>query len=197
MEGRAGREGRGGQFQTVCRSRGRVRLSARMQLIILRSFPSAPAVRRWPTCTPNASGAVLTTFGMFSTLPSARRATEISLERQCFYTPPAAANPKLASRGFRAQERDPSATTSGLPSHPPLPQDVHDPQSGNAGKSQVEVISIPSDDEFDPDSQFNISFESFESLGWLLSEAQNTVQPGRVAGTGMCLDLAFLGRPRY
>jgi hypothetical protein len=129
---------------------------------------------------------------MFSTLTSARRATEISLERQFFYTPPAAADPKLASRGFRAQERDPSATTSGVPSHPPLPQDVHDPQSGDAGMSQADAILIPSDDEFDLDAR---SDTSFRSLGRPLSEACNTVQPGRISGTGMCLDLAFPGRP--
>lgn len=141
--------------------------------IILRSFPSAPALRRWPTCTPNASGALLATFGMFSTLtsrPPARRATKISLDDQFFYTPPAAAGPKLASRGFGARERDPSATTSGFPSHPPIPQDLHDPQSGGAGKPPVEVILIPSDDEFDPDCR---SDTFFESLGELLSEARD------------------------
>ncbi len=188
MEGRAGR---GGQFQAPC-PRSSPPFPA--YAIILRSFPSAPAVRRWPTCTPNASRAVLTTFGMFSTLTSARRATEISLERQLFYTPPVAAGPKLASHGFRAQERDPSATTSGVPSHPPLSQDVHDPRSGDAGKSQVEAIVIPSDGEFDLDSR---SDTSFASLGRLLSEARNTVQPGRISSTGMCLDFAFLGRPTY
>jgi hypothetical protein len=165
--------------------------------IILRSLPSARALRRWPTCTPNASGAVLTTFDMFSTLTSAGRATRISLERQSFYSPPVAARPKLAAKPAshrpRAQERDPSATTSGVPSHPPLPQDVHDPRSGDVGKSQVEAIVIPSDDEFDLDGRSDTS--SFESLGGLLSEARNTVQPGRISGTGMCLDLAFLGRP--
>lgn len=46
--------------------------------------------------------------------------------------------------------------------------------------------------EFDLDSRFDMSFES---PGGLLSEARNTVQPGRISGTGMCLDLAFLGRP--
>ena len=103
----------------------------------------------------------------------------ICLDLQDFWVPPAAAGPKLASRGFRAQVRDPFATTSGVPSHPPLPQDMRDPESGDAGKSQVEVIWIPSDGE---------------SLGGLLSEARSTVQPGRVSGTGMSLDLAFLGQ---
>ena len=45
--------------------------------------PSALAVRRWPTCTLNASSAVLITFSMFSTLISrspARHVMEISLE---------------------------------------------------------------------------------------------------------------------
>ncbi len=119
---------------------------------------------------------------------------EISLEHQFFYAPPAAAGPKLASRSFRAQERDPSTTTSRVPSRPPPPQDVHDPQSGDAGKPQVEVILIPSDDKFNLDSRSDISFKS---LGRLLSEAHNTVEPGRISGTGMCLDLAFLGRPIY
>lgn len=162
--------------------------------VILRSFPSARGVRRWPSCTPNTSRAVLTIFDMFSTLTSANRVTGISLERQFFYVPPAAAPPKLASHSFRAREGDPSATTSGVPSHPPLLQDVHDPRSGNTGKSQVEAIVIPSDDESDPDSR---SDTSFESLGGLLSKARNTVQPARISGTGMCLDLAFLGWPTY
>ena len=70
--------------------------------IILRSFPVARAVQRWLTCTLNASRAVLTTFDMFSMLLSARRVTGISLERQFFYTPPAAAAPKLASHSFQA-----------------------------------------------------------------------------------------------
>jgi hypothetical protein len=118
----------------------------------------------------------------------------VSLDRQIFYVPPTAAGPKLASRGFRAQEGDPSIPTSRVPSHPLLPQDVHDPQSGDTGKSQAEAILIPSDDEFDLDSR---SDTSFESLGGLLSEARNTVQPGCISGTGMCLDLAFLGRPTY
>ena len=119
---------------------------------------------------------------------------EISLEHQFFYTPPSAAGPKLANRGFRAQERDPSTTTSRVPSHPPPPQDVHDPQSGDARELQAEAILISSDDEFDLD---NRSDTSFKSLGGLLSEARNTVQPGRISMTGMCLDLAFLGRPIY
>jgi hypothetical protein len=126
-------------------------------------------------------------LSIFSTLILARHATEISLERQFFYTPPTAADPKLASRGFRA-------TTSRVPSYPPLPQDVHDPQSGDAGKSQVEVILIPGDDEFDIDSRSDISLES---LGGLLSEARNTVQPSRISSIGIYLDLAFLGRLIY
>ena len=162
--------------------------------IILRSFPSAPAVRRWPTYTPNASGAVLTTFSMFSTLTSARHATEISLERQFFYTPPAAADPKLASRGFRAQEREPSVTISRVLSHPPLPQDMHNPQSGNTGKSQADAILIRSDNEFDLNGRSNISFKSLDGL---LPDARNKVQSGRITGVGICLDLAFLGRPIY
>ena len=115
----------------------------------------------------------------------------ICLDRQVFYVPPAAAGPKLASRGSRAQVRDPFATTSRVPSHPLLPQDMRDPQSGDAGKSQVEVILIRDDGEFDLDSR---SDTSFESLGGLLSEARSTVQPGRVSSTGMSLDLAFLGQ---
>ncbi len=64
---------------------------------------------------------------------------------------------------------------------------MRDPESGDAGKSQVEVIWIPSDGDSRSDT-------SFESLGGLLSEARSTVQPGRVSGTGMSLDLAFLGQ---
>ncbi len=131
---------------------------------------------------------------MFSTLTLARRATEISLERQFFYTPPAAADPKLASCGFRAQERDPSATTTGVPSHPPLLQDVHDSQSGNAGKSQADAILILSDDEFDLDSRSNTSFESLDGL---LQDARNKVQSGCITSAGICLDLAFPSRPIY
>jgi hypothetical protein len=71
---------------------------------------------------------------------------------------------------------------------------VREPQSGDAGKSQAEVILIPSDDEFDLDGR---SDTSFESLGGLLLDVRNTVQPGRISSTGMYLDLAFLGRPTY
>ncbi len=91
----------------------------------------------------------------------------IRLDNQIFYSPP-------ASRGFRAQEGDPSAAIFGVSLHPPLPQDVHDPRSGDAGKPQADAILILGDDEFDLDGRFGTSFE------WLAR---------------MCLDLAFLGRP--
>jgi hypothetical protein len=84
--------------------------------------------------------------------------------------------------------------TSGVPLHPPPPQDVHDPQRGDARESQADVILISSDDEFDLD---NRSDKSFESLGGLLLEARNAVQPRRIPSTGMRLDLAFPSRPVY
>ena len=56
---------------------------------------------------------------------------------------------------------------------------------------------IPSDDEFDRFDLDSRSDTSFESLGGLLSEVCNIVQPSRISGTGMCLDPTFLGRPIY
>jgi len=93
---------------------------------------------------------------------------------------------------FRAREGDPSTAIFGVPLHPSLPQDAHNPQR-SAGEPQADAILIPSDDEFgDLDGR---SHTSFESLDGLLLDVRNKVKSGRVTGIGMCLDLAFLGRP--
>ncbi|KAK4149901.1 hypothetical protein C8A00DRAFT_46588 [Chaetomidium leptoderma] len=92
---------------------------------------------------------------------------------------------KMASfRGLRIREGDPSAAICGVPLHPPLPQDAHDPHRGSAGESQADAILIPSDDEFD-DLDEGRSDTSFESLDGLLLDARNKVQSGRVTGTGI------------
>ena len=118
----------------------------------------------------------------------------VSLDNQTFYKPPAATGRKPASRGPWVREGGPSAAIFGVPLHPPLLQDVHDPQRGGAGESQADAILIPSDDEFDDlDGRSDTSFESLDEL---LLKARK-VESGRVTGTGMCLDLAFLGRPAY
>lgn len=119
----------------------------------------------------------------------------VCLDRQIFYVPPVVAGPKPASCGPRVQEEGPSAAIFGVPLHPPLLQNALDPQPSSAGGSQADAILIPTDDEFDDlDGR---SDTSFESLDGLLSEARNKVQSGCISGTGMCLDLAFLGRPIY
>ena len=97
----------------------------------------------------------------------------VSLDRQNFYLPPAVASPK--------------------PLSPPLPQKAHDSQSSSAGGSQADATLIPSDDEFDDlDGRSDTSFESIDEL---LPNMRTEVESGRVTGAGMCLDLAFLGRP--
>jgi hypothetical protein len=139
-------------------------------------------------------GAVFTTFDNFSTSTAwypTRRAMAVCLDRQFFYVPPVVAGPELASRGLLDREGDRSAAIFGVPSHPPLPQNAHDPQRGGAGGPQANAILIP-DDEFDLDCR---SDTSFGSLGGLLPGARNNIESCRVTGTGMCLDLAFLGRP--
>lgn len=119
----------------------------------------------------------------------------VCLDRQTFYIPPVAAGPKPASRRPRVQEEGRPAAISGVPLSPSLLQTTHNPQPGSAGGSQEDTILIPTDDELeDIDSQFDASFES---LGGLLSEARNTVQPGRISDAGICLDLAFVGGPTY
>lgn len=96
----------------------------------------------------------------------------VSLDRQIFYLPPAVASPK--------------------PLSPPLPQKAHDSQPSSAGGSQADAILIPSDDEFDLDGRSDTSFESIDRF---LPDARTKVKSACVTGTGMCLDLAFLGRP--
>ena len=120
---------------------------------------------------------------------------EVCLDRQFFYVPPVVAGPEPASCGPQVQEEGPSAAIFGVPLSPSLLQNAHDPQLSSAGGSEDDAILIPSDDEFDDlDGR---SDTSFESLDGLLSEARNKVQSGRISGTGMCLDLAFLSRPTY
>jgi hypothetical protein len=76
----------------------------------------------------------------------------VYLDNQIFYDSPTSYN-------FYVREGDPSAAIFRVSSHPPLLQDVHDPQSGNARKSQADAILIPGDDEFDDlDSRFGTSF---------------------------------------
>lgn len=159
---------------------------------IFRSFPSASAVRKWPACPPNAS-----LRHPFSS-STARYLTRCIIETPCLdsqiaYVPPIAADPKPASRVFGVQEGAPSLAILMIPLHPPLPQDTHDPQSGSARESPADAILIRSDDKSsDLDSR---SDTSFESLYELITDVCNKVAPGRVAWTGMCLDLTFFGRP--
>ncbi|KAH6612788.1 hypothetical protein B0J18DRAFT_414159 [Chaetomium sp. MPI-SDFR-AT-0129] len=126
---------------------------------------------------------------MFSTLPSqslARRATKISLDRQVFYTPAAAAVPKPASCGPRAREERPPAAILGVSLTPSPLQSAQDLQPSSARGSQADAILIPTDNELnDLDGRSDISFGS---LSGLLSEAYNTVQPGRVSDTGKGVD---------
>jgi hypothetical protein len=118
----------------------------------------------------------------------------VSLDNQTFYNPPAATGRKPPSRGPWVREEGPPAAVFGVPLHPPLLQDVHNPQRGGAGESQADAILIPSDDEFD--DRDGRSDTSLGSLDESLLKAHN-VESGRVTGTGMCLDLAFLGRLAY
>ncbi|KAK0702718.1 hypothetical protein B0H67DRAFT_452976, partial [Lasiosphaeris hirsuta] len=90
---------------------------------------------------------------------------------------------------------DPSAAIFRVPLHLPLPQNAHDPPYGGAGTSRDDAILISSDDESDDDLDEGRSDTSFESLNGLLLDARNEVKFSRVTGTGICLDLAFLGRP--
>jgi hypothetical protein len=118
---------------------------------------------------------------------------DISLEHQFFYTPPVVARPKPTSCGPRAREERPHAAILRVPLSPSPMQSTQDPQPSSAGGSQADAILIPTDDEPDDlDGRSDVSFESFDRL---LSEARDTVQPGRVSDTGMCLDLAPPGRP--
>ncbi|KAK0655549.1 hypothetical protein B0T16DRAFT_384400 [Cercophora newfieldiana] len=66
--------------------------------------------------------------------------------------------------------------------------DVHDPQSDGPGRSQVDAILIPSDDEFD--NLDGRSDTSFESLSGLLLDARNKIKSGSVTGTGKGVDAA-------
>ena len=117
----------------------------------------------------------------------------ICLNNQTFYKPAMATGPKPGTRGLHVRERGPSAAIFGSPLHPPLPRDTHNPQRRCARVSEADVILIPSDDEFD--NLDGRSDASFESLDGPLPDARNRVESGPVAGTGMCLDLAFLSRP--
>jgi hypothetical protein len=112
----------------------------------------------------------------------------VSLDNQTFYNPAAATGRKPASRGSRVRKGGPSAAIFGVPLHLPLLQDVHNPQRGGAGESQADAILIPSDDD---DGRSDTFYESLDEL--LLKK----VESGRVTGTGMCLDVVFLGRPAY
>jgi hypothetical protein len=58
--------------------------------------------------------------------------------------------------------------------------------------AQADAILIPSDAEFDLDGRSDTSFESIDKL---LPDAHTKVKSACVTGAGMCLDLAFLGRP--
>jgi hypothetical protein len=105
-------------------------------------------------------------------------------DNQIFDDTVVAMGPEPASHGPRVREGGPSAEIFGIPLHPPLPQDSHDPQRGVAGESQADATLIPSDDEVDLDGRSGTSFEL------PLPDARNVI------GKGMCVDLAFLGRPR-
>lgn len=117
----------------------------------------------------------------------------VCLDNQIFYKHVTATDPKPGSGGLHVRERDPSAAISGSLLHLPLPQDIHDPQPKCSREPEADVILISSDDE--PDNPDGRSDASFELLDGLLSDVCNKVKPSRVAGTGMCLDLAFLSRP--
>ncbi|KAK3365079.1 hypothetical protein B0T24DRAFT_422315 [Lasiosphaeria ovina] len=116
---------------------------------ILRSFPGAPAGRRWPARTPNASGNRSYSLRHLLPTPTARYPTgsamAVCLDNQIFYNP----GLEPASCGPRVREGGLSAVIFGVPLSPPLPQNAHDPQHSSAGESQKYAILIPSDDELD------------------------------------------------
>lgn len=89
---------------------------------------------------------------------------------------------------------DPSTATFGVPLHLPLLENAQHLSRGGAGTSADDAILISSDDESDDDLDEGRSDTYFESLDRLLQNARNRVESGRVTGTGMCLDLALLGR---
>ncbi|KAK4113098.1 hypothetical protein N656DRAFT_642230 [Canariomyces notabilis] len=155
-----------------------------MQIYCARS-PAPQQYEDGQLVRPMPLGAVLlTAFDVFSPLQQrghpAWSAMAICLDNQIFYEP--------ASRGPRVREGGRSAAIFGVPLHPPLPQDTHDPQGGSVGGSQADAILILSDDEFNdfhgqPDT-------SFEWLDGLLPDARNKGESGRVTSTGKGVDAA-------
>ena len=143
-------------------------------------------------------GTVLpTTFDIFANqrraFTSSTMAT-VCLDSQVFYTPPAAAGPKPASRGLQVRNGNPSAAILGAPLRLPLPQDAHDAQHGSTGESWHDAVLIPSDDEPDDnDLDGSQSDTSFPPLDELRATACKELKSRSVVGAGMCLNLASLG----
>ncbi|RYP91653.1 hypothetical protein DL770_002219 [Monosporascus sp. CRB-9-2] len=106
----------------------------------------------------------------------------VCLNNQVFYTPPAAAGPKLTSRSVLAGNRDLSTAISKAPLHPPPLQDAHDPRRGGPGQSPDDAVLI-SDGESDcDDSDDGRSDTTFPPLEELPTAPRNDVQSNSVAG---------------
>jgi hypothetical protein len=118
----------------------------------------------------------------------------VCLDSQVFYTPPAAAGPKPASRGVLGRNGNPSAAILGAPLPLPLPQDAYDDQRGGTGESWADAFLIPSDDESDNDLDGSRSDTSFPLLDELVATASREVESSSVASAGMCLNLASPSR---
>jgi hypothetical protein len=104
----------------------------------------------------------------------------VCLDSQVFYTPPAAAGPKPASRGLQVRNGNPFAAILGAPLRQPLPQDAHDAQHGSTGESWYDAVLIPSDDE--PDDNGGQSDTSFPPLDELLATACKELKSRSVVG---------------
>ena len=161
--------------------------SPRTQIYFARS--RYPGVRRRPASTPNSSGhCSSSSLWHYSAIQqrgfTSNTMATVCLDRQIFYTPPAAANPKPASRGLLAQN-PPSSTVSRTPLHPPPPpslQDAGDPRSDGTKMSQNDLIEISSDDESDNDSRED-------------GRSYKTLKSGSVAGIRMGLDFPSMSGP--
>ena len=119
----------------------------------------------------------------------------ICLDRQVFYTPPAIAGSKPASRGLQVRNGNPSTPILRAPLRLPLLQDVHDAQHGSTGESWHDAVLIPSDDEPDDNDHDGSQSEmSFPPLDELLATTWKELESSSVVNAGMCLNLPYPGR---
>ncbi|RYP13401.1 hypothetical protein DL767_010759 [Monosporascus sp. MG133] len=132
-------------------------------LLSMKDLDSAGLKRIWEQAEVFAKQAG--NIGMLHGITSNTMAT-VSLDRQIFYTPPAA-NLKPTSRSLLARIGAPSVTVSGTPLHLPSPPAAHMPQD--------DCVEISSDDESDKDD-----------LGD--SRPRKEIGLGSVAGTGNDVD---------